>query len=83
MKIPRICEQQYSSPALAGLPLNKFESMAVFRPLLQEYFFPPIIFTFSPRKELFPRHPHKTFQSLGYIMKCAAAFRVCLLSDLG
>ena len=40
----------------------------------------PAIFTFSPRKAHFPqtpsRFPYLKFQSLGYVMKSAAAFRV-------
>ena len=54
-----------------------------------EFFF-PAFFTFPLQKAHFPQtpshFPHMTFQSLVYVMKRAAAFRVCppgLLDWLG
>ena len=39
--------------------------------------------TFFQQKHIFPSlFPHMTFQSLGYVMKRAAEFRVCPFSVL-
>ena len=50
-------------------------------------FFPPSVFYFFPTKANFSQtplfFPHIAFQSLGYVMKLAAACRVCSPSVLG
>ena len=50
------------------------------------YIFPSVIH-FFPQKAHFPHTPshfsHMTFQSLGYVMKHAAAFRVCSYTRIG
>ena len=53
----------------------------------KEYIFFPQSFSLFPQKAHFPQTPslfaHMTFQSLGYVMKRAAAFRVRPPSVLG
>ena len=55
--------------------------------IMGKIFYSPAFFTFSQQKAHFPQtpflFPHMTFQSLGYVMKRAAAFRVCPPTVLG
>ena len=72
-----------------GLHDGRFGGIWILPPIMvcsccasqRNIFFSPVFFTFPPQKAhflQFPSHfPHMTFQSLGFVMKRAAAFRIC------
>ena len=74
-----------SSSALSSLIVATAASCCDRR--CQDYIFAPAFFTFPRQKVHFPQtpslFPHMTFQSLGYILKRPALFRVCQPNVLG